>query len=957
MRVTAPPDADDESPRAPAARPALPRALWLLYTALMLVVLVFATAAIWREGGRQKPLGWSPQRAGDSWVVGRVDPRGAAAAQLAPGDVILAIDGDSAAARLGPRWFLRDSPDRTRYGITVRRGDAVLERDVPWPVVVDTRERAWQWVHIATGYFYLAVALLIGLARPDAAPARRAALSTALSLGFFVTLVLETDAGIVAHVPLAVALTYYFVRPLHLLASYAFILHFPVETTSTPAWRRFNVAIVVAGLLLWLPSVAGAAVRALGPERAVAFAAAQYPFSLLHDAVVNSFSFVYAAIMGIANAAVAWRNHRLVPSPDLQRRLRWVSVGIAAGMLPIVLFAPILVLRALDPSGQRASTLVHVANLVVVAIPISITYAVLRHRVLGIGVVVRTGVRYLLARRVLSVLLFLPAVALVALVVSNRGRTIGELLVGSSALGYVALLVLAALALRYRAPLMQRIDRRFFREAYQQDRIFVALAEAVTRAADIPSLAQLLASQLSAALHPTRVLALARQSGRSLEVAWSSEGRSMPLSVEEAGIPVEELRDVADVALLHEIPTLSPAGRAAMRALGLALVVPVRGPNEGLVGLLLLGEKRSEEPYTRNDRRLLGTAAAQTGVVWENLQLRAALQREQAVRRTLVDRLGVDDAALTMECPACGRCFDGDVDRCPDDASTLAPSLPVARVLDGKYLLDRVVGRGGVGTVYRATDLRLGRTVAVKTVMAAIFDDSQIRQRFDREARASARIVHPNVVGVHDIGDFDGGAYLVLEFLEGRTLRAAIDGREGVDPGDALPIFRDICAGVEAAHAQGVVHRDLKPENVFLLDAGDGRPPRAKLLDFGLAVVRDAGLADEERLTKTGMAVGTLAYMSPEQLSGEPVDERTDVHALGIILVEMLSGPIAGTGPFFVKGAAALRERFGARPPGDERRTIRDVLERALAPARRARHQSVAELLADVERALEDGTS
>ncbi|MCU0619271.1 MAG: hypothetical protein MUF40_05125, partial [Gemmatimonadaceae bacterium] len=674
--MIAPPDVDaSRDPRDP--RRGLYLAGWLLYAAVMLVVLVFATGTIWREGGRQKPLGWVPQRADTQWIVGRVDPRGPAAGRLVPGDVIVAIDGDSAAARLGPRWFLRDSPDRTRYAITIVRAGERLEQAVDWPVVVDAGERAWQWVHIATAYVYLAVALLIGLGRPDSAPARRSALSTGLSLGFFVTLVFETDVGIVAHVPLAVALTYYVVRPLHLLASYRFMLHFPVETRSTGRWWWFNRAIVVAGVALWLPSVYGAALRALGPERATSIAAAQFPFSLVHDAIVNSLHFVFAAAMGVANAAVVWRNYKQVPSPDLQRRLRWVSIGIAAGMLPIVLFMPILVLRALDPGGQRLSTLVHIANLVTVAIPLSVAYAVLRHRVLGISVVIRTGLRYLLARRFLQGLLLLPLVALVALVVSNRGRTIGELLVGPAALSYVALLVLTGLALRYRAALMQRIDRRFFREAYQQDQLFVALAEAVTQAADVPALARLLSSQLSAALHPERVLALARQSGRSLEVAYSSEGRGTPLSVEEAGIPVDELRDVGGVALLHEIPTLTEAGRATMRALGLRLVVPVRGPNEGLVGLLLLGDKRSEEPYTRNDRRLLETAAAQTGVVWENLQLRAALQREQAVRRTLVDRLGADAATMTMECPACGRCFDGDAARCPDDASTLVPSLPV----------------------------------------------------------------------------------------------------------------------------------------------------------------------------------------------------------------------------------------------------------------------------------------
>src|SRR5262249_8816631 len=157
--------------------------------------------------------------------------------------------------------------------------------------------------------------------------------------------------------------------------------------------------------------------------------------------------------------------------------------------------------------------------------------------------------------------------------------------------------------------------------------------------------------------------------------------------------------------------------------LGVQLVVPLRGPNEGLVGVILLGEKMSEEPYTRHDRRVLDTVASQTGIVWENLQLRERLKREQQVRREVLQELEGTTASCVLASAACGTCYDSTASLCERDGRTLTSSLPIARTIENKYRLARRIGAGGMGAVYEAEDLRLSRPVAIKVMTGRLFGD------------------------------------------------------------------------------------------------------------------------------------------------------------------------------------------------------------------------------------------
>src|SRR6185312_15278048 len=210
----------------------------------------------------------------------------------------------------------------------------------------------------------------------------------------------------------------------------------------------------------------------------------------------------------------------------------------------------------------------------------------------------------------------------------------------------------------------------------------------------------------------------------------------------------------------------------------------------------------------------------------------------------------------------------------------------------GPYEIQSLVGAGGMGEVYRAHDSRLDRTVAIKVLPASFSADRDRMQRFAQEARAAAALNHPNILSIFDIGDQQGSPYVVSELLEGETLRERL--RSGpLSSRKAIDYALQVARGLAAAHEKGIVHRDLKPENIFITNDG-----RVKILDFGLAKLTQAegsasngtNLPTETRGTEPGVVLGTLGYMSPEQVRGKPADARSDIFSFGAILYEMLSG-------------------------------------------------------------------
>ena len=206
----------------------------------------------------------------------------------------------------------------------------------------------------------------------------------------------------------------------------------------------------------------------------------------------------------------------------------------------------------------------------------------------------------------------------------------------------------------------------------------------------------------------------------------------------------------------------------------------------------------------------------------------------------------------------------------------------MGRVLDGRYQVGGKLARGGMATVYEAHDNRLDRTIALKVMHPSLADDEEFVSRFIREAHSAARLSHPNVVAVYDQGADQGNVFLAMELVRGRTLRDLINEYGHLGPRLALEVIEPVLAALGAAHQAGLIHRDVKPENVLLSDDG-----RVKVADFGLArAITEAS----SHTTTSGVLMGTVAYLSPEQVTRGVADERSDVYAAGILLYEMLTG-------------------------------------------------------------------
>jgi hypothetical protein len=785
---------------------------------------------------RPAPIGLTLQVQPSGVVVGAVDVDSPAArAGLMAGDRVVSANSRPTASRL----------DWISVEMNLRTGDPLrleIERaGARQTASLAPRRTTWRYWVSGPGItlmiarlvqlITLGLALVVAFGRPFEPAARTGAWTLATIAVYSITWeyqlaahwrALPFLAGLFLWVP--------FVSSLAIAAVvFTFFATFPRPLIRSP----------LAWLMIWLPMIAVVALQlrfalrvVYQPDRADPFV----DWTTMSVATVTAYT--------VAAIAMVVFGYRRLTDVTERRRVRVLVVGSSVGLLSVLPIVTIYWGQSPSTFGDSvfSSPAAAIGSILGLALPASFAYAILRHRLFDVRIMLRLGLQYALARGVLISVVPLMGVVFLADLWMNRQTSFAGILQARGWV-YASLAVLAMVARFRRSQWLDGLDRRYFRERLNAQRLLRGIGEEIRNAAALDEVAMRVVSRIEAALHPAFVALLVRQPGQAM------------------------FQTVAISPASHEPFSLPSPGRAQIE-----LLVPIPlGAADPAEAALALGPKRSEEPYSAEDDDLLGAIA--DNIAW-------------VLRRAPATKAGVDGFE---ECPECGRCFGFGTGRCEYDGTALVlTSLP--RMLVDRYELGRRVGRGGMGAVYAAFDRALNRDVAVKVLR----DDLLVpgaAERFQAEARLAAALAHRNVVLVHDIGVTAAGrAFFVMELLNGVTLRDELRRLGRLPPARVLQIARDVGSGVEAAHRRQMIHRDLKPENVVLCRI-DGIEV-AKVLDFGLAKALEVSGETPTRFTTPGMIAGTPPYMAPEHLSGGDPSSDWDLWAIAVMAFEMITGAL-----------------------------------------------------------------
>jgi len=587
----------------------------------------------------------------------------------------------------------------------------------------------------------------------------------------------------------------------------------------------------------------------------------------------NQASFLLVAGYVAAGLVALIVNYRNLEDVNERRRVQVILVGSTISFLAVL---PLIVRPGIAGNFYLSPRYEMVAVFLFLAFPLSFAYAILHHRLFDIRLMIRQGLQYALARGLLLSLVPGLAVILLADLALHSDQPLIAIL---RARGWVYGVVggLAVLAYLRRKHWLEALDQRFFREHYDGQRLLREVVEEAREAGSFDRIAPRVVARIEAALHPEFVALLVRDPRESAfrSVAAAPAGQAPPPLRAESKLVslIRVLGKPLDVSsaesgwLSQQLPHEETD---FVRQVRIELLIPVALSSEHREALLTLGFKRSEEPYSQEDRDILMASAASLALLLE---------------RSAKTPMPVSSAF--EECPQCGACYDTGSAHCAQEGASLAP-VALPRALAGRYQLNRRLGRGGMGTVYEALDTALDRRVAVKLIRDDLTGSAVAAERFQQEARVAASFAHPNVVTIHDFGvAAHTRAFLVMELLEGATLREELRRQARFTASHTVEILGRVCAAVDAAHRRQLIHRDLKPENVFLARADTNETP--KVLDFGLAKFLAAS-SQQTLDTDTGMVIGTLRYMAPEQLRGQSVEPAWDLWALAVMAYEMLTG-------------------------------------------------------------------
>ena len=862
----------------------------------------------------RKAFGFSLEAVSGQQQVRTVGP-GPATGVLQAGDIVIAWDGDQGIQQDGAASYFYRQPPHQPYTLTVSRDGSRKDVTLKPAVVANSRQPLSAIMLALVATTWAAFGLVVIALRPrDRASRWCAAFMILLAASQFGISIADIDRP-VGGVQTALRFAGFAAYPWHIV--FGFLMVCALSPTRSLLSSRVAQGLVVAAATVYTATAAPGLVKLLDASAAASVAdVSRGPQGILGRIVL------LAALAGtIIVPAIGYRRAAAVTE---RRRMAWLLAGIFPASTAYIISVAISVAARVRPEfGSWYDRALLITLFTSLTVPVAFAYALARHDLFGVRLVIRRSIQYALARSALLWMLLVPGLGLAWTVWRNPDVTVRGLVSAGTPHFYLLLAIAASLLMRER--LLTAIDRRFFRDHRDRERILVELASDIGRSQTPEEAVTLAEHALDASLHPSSVSVWLRADGKPLPEGFF-DSDTVSLDETESGSDAPRMPG-------------TPKPKAA------ALTVPIVDRDGGLIGALQLGTKRSEEPYSAKDRTLLRAIARQIAMVVENAALRREVGHERRIRHEVQGRLDESAVDVLRECPRCGACFDRGIEVCPADGAELMPTLPIARTIAEKYRLERLIGRGGMGSVYEATDLGIGRQVAVKVLRSQAFGSETSARRFRREARILGAISQRNIVTVHDYGTLPGGsAFIVMERLHGPTWRTALRDRGCIAPSTLAVWFEQLCDALIAAHANGVVHRDLKPENVIIVNRPDG--VLIKVLDFGLAKQVDSE-GETEGLSLAGAVMGTPGYMAPEQLAGRPVDHRTDVFAVAVMVWEALCGrkPFGGSSPADLAVAMHLAPPVVPEviPPA-----VGQVLKRAMAHDATRRLASVADLKRDL---------